>query len=113
MEIQEKDWVKYPKFRHNLWTNFADEPEITYLTVSHGKFEVSTEEATEFLKIRGFCTGHHSIEQIAHKSGLAEQRTKEIVNSLVEGDVLRVPQKSFEQLSEQDIQQTLLAATRI
>jgi pyrroloquinoline quinone (PQQ) biosynthesis protein C len=109
----EKNWEQFPKFRHNLWTNFADEPDVTYLTVSHGKFKVATGEAQEFLKIRGLCTGHHDLPEIAQRSGLTLERTREIVRSLVEGDVLRQEARPFAELGAADIQAGLLAAAGI
>ncbi len=107
------DWSRYPKFRHNLLTSYVDEPEVTYLTVSHGRFSVPREEAEEFLKIRGFCTGHASVEEIALKGGVPLERTHQIINSLIEGEVLRRPWRAFESISAQEIQSTLLAAARI
>lgn len=107
------DWTQYPKFRHNLLTGYADEPEVTYLTVSHGKFSVPRHEADEFLKIRGFCTGHASVEEIARKGGVPVARAQEIINSLIEGDVLRRPWRPFDAISPQEIQSSLLDAARI
>lgn len=52
MEIKNTDFKIYPKFRHNLWTTYEDAAEITYLTLSHGTFEIPTQEASQFLKIR-------------------------------------------------------------
>lgn len=109
----ENDWAQFPKFRHNLWTSYADEPDVTYLTVSHGKFKVPTGEAQEFLKIRGLCTGHHDLPTIAQRSGLTLERTRHMVQSLVDGDMLRRAARPFEVLSQEEIQAGLLAATRI
>jgi hypothetical protein len=109
----DKEWSRHPKFRHNLWTTFADEPEITYLTASHGKFEVATSEAREFLNIRGFCTGHHSLDEIAARSTLPPERTREIIESLIAGDLLRRPYQPFAALEAEEIRHTLLAASRI
>ncbi len=113
MLTKEKNWTNYPKFRHNLLTTYADEPDVTYLTVSHGTFEVPREEAEEFLKIRGFCTGHADIEEIASKGGLSVERTRQIIDSLAQGDMLRRPWRPFESLDAAEIQATLLAAARI
>lgn len=109
----EKNWHEFPKFRHNLWTNFADEPEVTYLTVSHGRFKVPAAEAQEFLKIRSLCTGHHDLTAIAQRSGLPVDRTRDIVRSLIDADMLRRGYRPFDSLSESEIQVGLLAAARI
>jgi hypothetical protein len=113
MLSEEKNWNYFPKFRHNLLTNYDNEPEVTYLTVSHGKFEIPRHEAEEFLKIRGFCTGHAGVEEIARKSGLPIERTRQIIDSLIQGDMLRRTWKPFEAITQAEIQGTLLAATRI
>lgn len=110
---QEKDWATYPKFRHNLWTNFADEPDVAYLTVSHGKYRVPNTEATEFLRMRGFCTGHHDIEQISDRSGVPLDRAREIVQSLADAEILRRPHRPFAELGEDEIREVLLSAVAI
>lgn len=109
----EKNWQEFPKFRHNLWTNFADEPEVTYLTVSHGKFKVPATEAQEFLKIRSLCTGHHDLATIAQRSGLPVERTRNLLESLIDADMLRRGYRPFDSLSDDEIQEGLLAAARI
>lgn len=106
----ERDWNEFPKFRHNLWTTFADNPDLTYLTVSHGKFEVLTSDAREFLKIRGFCTGHNSVDQIAEKSGFSSAKVRDIVDSLAAGDMLRRKARPFRDLDPLEVQGMLLAA---
>lgn len=100
-----------PKFIHNLLTNYAEEPDVTYLTVSHGRYEIPRHEAEEFLKIRAFCTGHARVEDIARKGGLPLERTRQIIASLAENDMLRRPWRPFESLSADDIQQTMRVAT--
>lgn len=109
----EKDWKQFPKFRHNLWTNFVDEPDVSYLSVSHGKFKVASADASEFLQMRGFCTGHNSLEEISQRSGLPLERTNEIVQSLVDCDILRRPLQAFETLDTSEIRAMLLAASDI
>ena len=113
MELEKKDFKAFPKFRHNLWTNYEDAPEITYLTVSHGTYEVPTEDASRFLKIRSFCTGYSSLADIAAKSKMSEQEVKSIISSLIEIDTLHLPFKSVETLTKKEIIRTLEAATNI
>lgn len=105
--------IEFPKFRHNLWTSFEEAPGITFLTASHGKFEVPRHEAEEFMQIRGYCTGHNSIEEIALKSGFHLERVYEIIKSLAAGDLLRRPWRAFEALSPEEISFGLLAVSRI
>lgn len=109
----EKDYSQFPKFRHNLWTSFDNNPDVTYLTVSHAKFEVPTEEAKKFLRFRSFCTGHNSLEDISKKSGIDKEEVSEIVQSLSEADILHRPIQPLETLSDDDITETLMNACEI
>ena len=113
MGLEKKDFRVFPKFRHNLWTNYEDAPEITYLTVSHGTYEVSTEDASKFLKIRSFFTGHNTVEDIAEKSKMPAREIQSIVDALAEIDTLHLPFKQLETLTRKEITQTLEAATQI
>lgn len=102
--------VERPKFRHNLWTTYDEEPDLTYLAVSHGLYEVPTNEAKEFLKFRSHCTGHHSIDEISALSGVAAADVRKIVQSLADADVLRPRYKSFSELSADEIRKVLFSA---
>ena len=113
MEMENTDFRMFPKFRHNLWTTYEDDAEITYLTLSNGTFEVPTEDANRFLKIRSFCTGHNSIANIAKKSLIPEQEVHSIVNSMQEIDALHLSIKSLNTLKKENITNTLEAATNI
>ena len=108
-----KDWVSYPKFRHNLWTTFSDEPDTTYVTVSHSKFSVPTSEAQIFLQMRSHCTGYNSLEQIAAKSSLQVEKVKSVLDSLNEAEVLRPGYRRFSELSEGERRELLFSACRI
>lgn len=109
----DKDWTSVPKLRHNLWTSFEDTPETTYLTVSHGKFAVPTAEAQLFLKMRGFCTGHHSRSEVIRRSGLESDRAENILSSLEEAGVFRPAYQPFQALDAANLRETLLSACRI
>lgn len=113
VRVFDKDWRTYPKFRHNLWTAFAAEPETTYLTVSQGVYEVPTPEAQRFLSIRSHCTGHNTIAEIARRSGVAENSVTEIVTSLHEADVTRPQYRRFADMTQDDLRDVLFAACRI
>lgn len=108
-----KDFRIYPKFRHNLWTNYEDSPEITYLSVSHGTYTVPTADVQRFLKMRSYCTGHHSIDAIAEKSNLLKNEVSSIINSLDEINVLHLPFKPTESIPKNHMVSTLLAAADI
>lgn len=109
----DKDWHRFPKLRHNLWTTFADSPDVTYLTVSHGKYETPTDEARIFLTMRSFCTGHHSRKSIIEKSGVSPERGEAVLQSLEEADVFRPTYRSFAKLTPDSYRSGLLSACRI
>jgi hypothetical protein len=113
MNLKEKDFTIYPKFKHNLWTNYEDNPEVTYLILSHGSFEVPTQEANNFLKIRAWCTGYNSIASIAEKSNIPEADTKLMINSLMEIDALHLQFKDIATSSKKEIRNTLLSAIEL
>lgn len=113
LPLVSKEFNKYPKFRHNLWTAFSENSETTYLTVSHSKFEVPTSDAEKFLCIRSHCTGHNTVEEIAEKSGLDSEEVKNIIQPLIDNDILHLPVRRFESLDKQEIQETLMAGCRI
>lgn len=113
MLLLEKDYDQYPKFRHNLWTNYKDEPNITYLTVSHGTYEVSTEEANRFLAFRSHCTGHNDCNEIARRSGQSEKSISNIIKSLIDNDILHLKIQPLHTQSKQQIRETLHAAVTI
>lgn len=108
-----KDWSKYPKFRHNLWTTYDDEPDSTYLVVSHSRFEVPRAEAETFLRMRQYCTGHHTVEEIAQESGVELERVCAILDSLSEGGVFRPPYQPLATLTAEEIRARFSDACRI
>ncbi len=104
---------QYPKFRHNLWITPEDDPTITYLTVSHSTFSVPTSDASKFMQIRSHCTGHNTIEEIAHKSGVSVNEVSALINSLIAANILHPPIKPLDLLTPQEIKKNLLAACKI
>jgi hypothetical protein len=109
--ISNKDWSIFPKFRHNLLTTYDDNPDVTYLRVSHAQFEIPTTQAKEFLNIRTFCTGHNDLEEIAKKSKMPKKRVKSILKSLITNNVIRPKSIKFENYSPEEIQDILLTVT--
>lgn len=108
-----KNWLTHPKLRHNLWTVFDEEPDKTYLTVSHGTFEVPTQEAQTFLKMRRYCTGHNSVDAIIGKSRLNADCVRDILDSLAKADIFRPPYRGFHEMSDEERRSVLFDACRI
>jgi len=108
-----KDWVSQPKFRHNLWTTYDDQPDTTYLVVSHGKFEIPKQEADTFLKMRTHCTGYHSVPEIARRSGVEQEQAKAIIDALIAEGIGRPAYRSLSEMTEEETREVLFAACRI
>lgn len=76
------DYIGNPKFIHNLWTYYNDCPDIYSLRTSKGYFEVDKQDAEDFLKFRGLCTGYNSQEKISEISGIPKKKISEMISSL-------------------------------
>ncbi len=113
MIVKNKDFHKFPKFRHNLWTKHQNKDGLYYLVVSNGIYEVPESDAEDFLQIRSHCTGYNTIEKIAKESNYSKKRVGEIVSSLSEADILHLPVKHMQEVTQDNIRNTLLDAVRI
>ncbi|CRH31836.1 hypothetical protein WDV93_19825 [Pantoea ananatis] len=83
----QKNYQTSPKFVHNLWTTNEDGEH--YLRFTGGLYEVEQGDAQDFYKIRGYCTGHNTIADIAKKTNVPVQRIEEMVTSLSDIGMLR------------------------
>ena len=113
MGLENKCFKSNPKLRHNLWTVYEDNPEITIMTFSQGDFEIPTKEANKFIQIRSYCTGFNTIDEIAEKSNLSSKEVKSLIDPLIDVNVLHLPFKPLQELTDEQITSTLLDATRI
>ena len=107
-----RDFLRFPKFRHNLWT-FSEGTDMARLIVSHSKFDVPVDEAREFLEIRSFCTGHNSLESVSSKSGVSLARVEAIIGSMSEARILHLPFESLNDLSIADVRSVILSACQL
>lgn len=71
----------YPKLRENVW-HINPQAKSAILMTTHATFKVPTRPALEFLKVRSYCTGHHSVATIAAKSGLSVADVTALLSSL-------------------------------
>jgi hypothetical protein len=113
MSLEDKDFILYPKFRHNLWTNYEENPEVTILTVSNGDFEVPKNDSDRFMKIRTHCTGFNTVVTIAKRSGMAQSEVEELITPLIDAEILHLPFMNVEKISIENIIDTLKAAAKI
>ncbi|MCG3471104.1 iron-containing redox enzyme family protein [Xenorhabdus bovienii] len=82
-----KNYLEKPKFIHNLWTQNEDDE--YYLRFTKGLYEVDSNDARDFITIRGYCTGHNTITDIHEKTGMPKDRIVDIISSLHEIGMLR------------------------
>ena len=86
-----KNYQAFPKFVHNLWTTNEDNEH--YLRFAAGLYEVEKEDAQDFYKIRAYCTGHHTVDEIAHKTDVPARRIQDMVASLHEIGMVRIEEQ--------------------
>jgi hypothetical protein len=82
--------LAYPKLRENIW-HISFKSDTALLLTSRASFEVDRDDALKFLRIRSYCTGVHSVDDIASKSGLSVDDVSTILVSLREAEVLCPP----------------------
>src|ERR1700686_2966376 len=78
---------RYPRLRENVW--WID-PTATsgLLRTSRNQYQVPILDALRFLKIRRYCTGHHTVEDVAPLLGVFHEDVAAIVHSLDGVDLL-------------------------
>ncbi|WP_437308691.1 iron-containing redox enzyme family protein [Sorangium sp. So ce388] len=86
-EITAAEAPAHPRLRENIW-HIRASSDTALLITSDSRFEVGTEDALRFLKMRSHCTGFHSVEEIAQRSGIALDDVRSILASLEEAGVV-------------------------
>lgn len=104
--------LKYPKLRENIW-HISSRSDTALLLTTRASFEVDREDALKFIRIRSYCTGVHSIEDIASKSGLSVDEVTSILASLREAEVLCPPSGDVESPTLDEVRKTLTTITSI
>jgi hypothetical protein len=100
---------KKPKFIHNLWTPYDDDPLHIQLRTSKGYFEVDKIDAALFLKIRSLCTGNRTQEEIAVLTKIPIAKVNEIIDSLASIGTIR-QEEDIQLISDNDFRNKLLIA---
>lgn len=77
----------FPKLRENLWSIQLDEP-YSFVETTDRTYEVPTEQALAFLKIRTHCTGHNSVAEIERRSGASSNTVVSILAALTNANIL-------------------------
>ncbi|MBU3056544.1 iron-containing redox enzyme family protein [Pseudomonas indica] len=99
-----------PRLKENIWHIHIEEATSSLFT-TQGEYQVPTEDALKFMKIRPYCNGHNSIEKIARLSGLSESETTEMLAALEEISLLA--KDSTEPLSIEVVRGKLIKITDI
>src|SRR5215204_2412240 len=103
----------FPKLRENVW-HIDPNQSTSLLITSRDKFEIPTLPALEFLKMRSYCTGHHSIDSIAEKSGLSVSDIHALLNSLEPaGIVYSFTDSGEEELTHEHVREVLVRMCKI
>ncbi|CBJ43956.1 protein of unknown function [Ralstonia solanacearum CFBP2957] len=102
----------FPKLRENVW-HIDPERETSVLVTSRATYNVPTQAALHFLKMRSYCTGLNSIDSIAEKSGLSPADVTAILNSLEPAGILYAPSGAQGPLEPAHVHDALLRACRI
>jgi pyrroloquinoline quinone (PQQ) biosynthesis protein C len=71
------------------------------------------QDAQRFLQMRSYCTGHHSIEEIARHSGLSQAEVQHAVQSLTGAEVLYPAEPVEASVTADEARQVLTQACRI
>jgi hypothetical protein len=54
----------FPKLKENVW-HIDPQQDTALLITSRNRFQVPTAAALQFLRMRSYCTGWHSLEDVA------------------------------------------------
>jgi hypothetical protein len=99
----------YPRLRENVW--WIDPTAASArLRTSKNQYEVPTEDALMFLKMRRYCTGHHTVEDVARRSEIPCDKVVAILNSLQSVDLLYPDNEALEHIDLDAVRDTLVRA---
>lgn len=107
-----EEHTRYPRLRENLW-HVDPEAQRALLITPESAFEVELPEAQKFLRMRSFCTGHHSVEEIARLSGLPVEEVRATLQALDEARVLCAPPPPGGLIPPEEARQALLRVCHI
>ncbi|WP_186645482.1 iron-containing redox enzyme family protein [Fluviispira vulneris] len=109
----EKKYIIRPKFIHNLWTTYESKKDFSYLTFIDNDYEVPIKKADEFLKFRGACTGHNSIDIISKRTGVDKNKIIEIVKEFDGIGMIRPNEIPMDTFSDEQVYNKFYAACNL
>lgn len=77
-----------PCLRENVWCIDPNQP-TAFLMTSTATFEVPTEVALRFLRLRSWCTGLNSLDRIADRSALPIDEVEDLLRWLEPAGIIR------------------------
>ena len=102
----------FPRLRENVW-HINPERETALLITSQTSYEVPVMPALQFLKMRSYCTGHHSVDDIASRSGLSVDDVNALLGSLRPAGVVYFSSDTQDTIPHPVVRDTLVRACRI
>ena len=103
----------YPKLRENVW-HIDPQQETAVLITSRQTFAVPTDRALQFLRMRSYCTGWHSIDGIADKSGFSSRDVSSMLDSLAPAGIVYTDSDRRDTFSrDEEVCDVLVRACRI
>lgn len=105
----------FPRLRENIWHIGADaKPEDnSYLVTSKAQYEIPASYTMDFLKIRPFCTGHHSVAEIADCTGVSEETILAFIKTFEEIGLVYLENPGPAVPDVQEVRDTLLRITEL
>lgn len=102
----------FPKLKENVW-HIDPQQDSALLITSRNRFQVPTAAALQFLRMRSYCTGWHSLEDIADQSGLALDDVNALLGSLAPAGIVYSATDEGCPLSTEHVRDVLLRACGI
>jgi hypothetical protein len=115
MHAQQLAMENFPKLRENVWhiAENANPDDPTYLITVSGQYELPAIYAKNFLKIRPFCTGHHSIKSISAKTDVSIEEIFAFINIFSDIGLLSCEASPQACLDSAKVRETLMQIVKI
>lgn len=97
----------HPRLRENVWRIDPELPRATLMTPDQ-TYTVPTQSALAFLKMRTYCTGYHSLDAIAERSGLSIAVVQGLLKSLAPAGVVIDSAPAGDEVSAQELRERLV-----
>jgi hypothetical protein len=96
------------KLKENIW-RLDMEKQTAILIASGQAFSVPFDPALVFMKIRPYCTGYHSVADLAERTEIPEESLSQLVNSLKPSGIFMDPVHDGVDLSTSRVRSSVLS----